>query len=317
MELPDLNREPNSIVFAEQNYNGLEKDFVTIASSLLPSEEEASKWPTDKEYKVSFPASSVRENNQERIKTALQNLNKKTIIVIDDKKKSASFDSIYPECSLENGTITIYIRGKYIVAFSKISSGYSVYEMEEYLSLQSPHPKRLFEMFSSFVNRDIRTFETESDILKKQLGLADKYIGRPIDFKRFIIEPSIEQINEKTRLSIGFVSKRVKRKTHFIFSIDYKEGVRKTKELKEANSKPTPRQMTIEEGIENELNDLQKLAQKRARELGFTDKQIIEIIRPDRYEYFNKWWYEMQSEINTGKTSKEIARGAFYKSIKG
>ncbi len=315
MEIPDLNREPNAIVFAEQTYNGLEKDIVTIASTLLPNEEKAKEWPKNKEFEISFKVDLLSETNYTRIKGALENLNKKRIVSIDDDVKKASFSSIYPECSIENGVITINIRGRYVYPFSRLSSGYSVYAIKEYLSLNGHFPKRLFEMFSSYANRKINTLIVEVEILKRQLGVGDKYIGRPIDFKRKAILPALEQINEKTSLSINFSTKRERRKTMFCFAVEYKDKVDKNTGTQRINE---PHQTPVREGVERnkkELNQTQEIAKRRAQDLDFTTKQIEEILRPDRVEWFNKWWFNNQSEIK-GNWTAEIARGKYYGTIK-
>lgn len=306
MELKPLNREPNAIVYSKQIYTALEKDMIYHLVNQLPDWKTGSTWDSQKLFSVKFHKSELTEKKHTRIVTALKNLNEKKIIKINDKKKNAEFTSIFPDCKIENGYITIQLLGKYVPDFTDLRQGYSVYSIADIFALNGINAKRLFEMFSGYVNRDDSVYKIDIQLLRQYLSLENKYKTSNSNFKKYVIDPAIEQINEKTSLSVDCELKREGKITYLIFPIERKEKEKDSNTAEIKLDKPK---------YDADYNEQQVLAGKRAKSMEFTDKQIEEIMRIDRYEFFNKWYANFQADI-VCDWGIEIARGKYYNAIK-
>ena len=89
------------------------------------------------------------------------------------------------------------------------------YMLEQVLKLKSGYAIRLFELLSQFADLGYRTINV--DDFRSALMLEDKY-ARFSNLKRRIIDPNIEDINEKTELTAKYNVERKGRtpvKLHF------------------------------------------------------------------------------------------------------
>lgn len=98
---------------------------------------------------------------------------------------------------------------------SQIRNGFKKYQLRNIAKLDTAHAIRLYEILLRY--KDTGTRIIAIDEIKAMLGIPDKY---PLmnDFKRYVIEPSIKQLNTKSNMRVEYKTKKKGRKiTHLIF----------------------------------------------------------------------------------------------------
>jgi plasmid replication initiation protein len=94
---------------------------------------------------------------------------------------------------------------------------YTKYRIQDVYQFSRASSWRVYELLRQF--KEIGKREIELEDLRWKLGLADKY-ERPIDLKKWIIEPAIEEINTTSDLLVQYEQKkRGRRITALIFHI--------------------------------------------------------------------------------------------------
>ena len=104
---------------------------------------------------------------------------------------------------------------------------YTSYSLQYVLPMKCQYAPRLYELLKSYQKNNIRWY-FEIDELKKRLN-CEKYKRFP-DFRRRVLEPSVEEINRYTDIKVAYRTELTGRKTtHVVFGM-----LRKTqKELTE------------------------------------------------------------------------------------
>lgn len=314
-------RKPLNLIFSKQNYTALEMDINTVFLAHLPSQKEGEEWPEDKEFIVSFRvAEQLKEINYTRIKKALSGLNSKRVEVVDDEGQECVYSSIYPETKLQDGVITLHMRGKYIRDYTKLTSGYGGWFVRDYIKLSRDIHKSLFEMCCSAVNRKINRLEFEIKILKEDLGIADQYIHRNKEcFERSIL-PTVDVINERTSLLVTPAMQRKGRKTFVMLLVERKS---------DQSNNQAPPQEPKEEGQQNQqLSGGKEPAFPDARQTrcyqimldwGFTKSKAFNCASNiEKMELFYSWKYSnaIDPAIKDGKLTKKQAQGMFFGELK-
>lgn len=96
-----------------------------------------------------------------------------------------------------------------------IRNGFKSYQLRNIAKLDTAHAIRLYEILLRY--KDTGTRIIAVDELKAMLGIPDKY---PLmnDFKRYVVEPSVKQLNTKSNMRVEYTTKKQGRKvTHLIF----------------------------------------------------------------------------------------------------
>ena len=318
----DLVRQPIEIVMSGNQFTGNQLNILYRGITQLSVD--PSTIEDERIYPVTFNRSDLpRINETINLKTdleALQGLKIEKILGYWKNEKGEmepEWETLipFPKVGYEHGgVIKLYFIGEYVRELLKLKDGYAVFHILEMFKLQGKHPKKLFEIFSAYKNRNSKRYVVEATVLRNTLGVGDKFINRNQEFFDRIIIPALRQINDKTSIEVKAAYTKTSRKVKGFYTFD----VEHKNKAAEVEQKPKAHQITLEEGIakaQKELTQSQEIAKRRALDLDFTTKQIAEILRPDRVEWFNKWWFNNQSEIKGGWTS-EIARGKYYATVK-
>lgn len=108
----------------------------------------------------------------------------------------------------------------------QIKSYYTEFELRELLSLKSFYSSRLYSLIKQF--GDIPKREFKLDELKGKLGCIYEENGNVVDsyplygnFKARVLDPAVDEIKDKTKLSISFEPKKIGKKVQgIIFTIN-------------------------------------------------------------------------------------------------
>lgn len=115
------------------------------------------------------------------------------------------------------------------------------YALTDVVKMDTSHSIRLYELLAQYVKTGQREITLEQ--LKNWLLLEDKY-KTAYDLKRYVIDPSVEQINKITPLKISYEQKKRGRSIHsLLFKVKVDEKVKK-EISNENNNKDKPFTLT-------------------------------------------------------------------------
>ena len=162
---------------------------------------------------------------------------------------------------------------------SELKSNFSSYKLKNIVQLKSIYAIRLYEWFISWSSQNQYYKELEIAELREKLVLDDKY-SEISSLKKFVIEPAIKQINEKTDFQIDVSYKKFKREVRWIqFRFNQKPEI-----VAIENERKAERKLIAEQNrsakIKREYAE-QKAAEQRAAE---EQKRANELAEQQRQE---------------------------------
>ena len=236
--MKEKNQEPNLIVYSTQNYTALEKDVVSVAISNLDKgvniQHDLFK---NKLITVSAKMLNLSKDNYHRLKHVAENLTKKVIKIIDDKKEEFDFIVPFPRIKYKGGKLELTMFADVLPYFLELKNGYTEYYLSESLSLHGFRTKRLYELLSSrkkFYNPTWKIYddfnvEKIKKSLKELLNIKiSAYKNRPAQFETNYIQKSVDEINEKTSLNVSYTRDKDKHGWFTLFDIKDKNKGKKS-----------------------------------------------------------------------------------------
>lgn len=162
---------------------------------------------------------------------------------------------------------------------SELKRNFSSYKLKNIVQLKSIYAIRLYEWFVSWSSQNQYYKELEIAELREKLALDDKY-SEISSLKKFVIEPAIKQINEKTDFQIDVSYKKFKREVRWIqFRFNQKPEI-----VAIENERKAERKLIAEQNrsakIKREYAE-QKAAEQRAAE---EQKRANELAEQQRQE---------------------------------
>lgn len=154
---------------------------------------------------------------------------------------------------------------------NQLSSHFTRYSLDDVSKMTSIYAVRLYELLVQWGSVGHRNIEI--DFLRDSFSLESRY-KLIADFRRFVIEPAVEQINEHSPMKVSYEFTKTGRKlTHIIFHFDAKESLvistAKEKPKPKSKTKPQPGPKPAAELSEYELSKLarpgESLDQLKAR----------------------------------------------------
>lgn len=107
----------------------------------------------------------------------------------------------------------------------KLTDNFTVFSLKETLGLRGNYSSPFYELFAAKAFQKSRTMTIEE--IRERFALEDKYL-KIEDLRKWVIDPSIKEINELTSLSIKYKAIRSNRKIiGYTFMIEKKFGVDK------------------------------------------------------------------------------------------
>ena len=141
-------------------------------------------------------------NRYEDFRETVRSLRKKEVIITtDDKEMIAGWLSnikIYKN----TGKVTLKFDDELIPYLLQLKSRFTRYELKNILYLKSKYSIRVYELLKQYQVIKSRKFTLEE--LKEILMLEKNQYNRIYDFERFVLKPSMEEINEYTDLEVSY-----------------------------------------------------------------------------------------------------------------
>ncbi|GAB6078954.1 RepB family plasmid replication initiator protein [Hydrogenobaculum acidophilum] len=224
----------------------------------------------------------VEEKNYDDLRRALHSLMSKSIVELfsEEKKKFTAY-TWFTYASYEDGKdyVEVEINPSLLPYLVALSNNYTKIYVRPIYSFSCQYSMKLYMMLSRF--SDTGWFTVSLFELRKQLGVEDNKYKRLYDFERYVLRPSVNDINEYTDLLVSYEKISASRKvTQIKFNISAKTSCNKSQTL------------TLEASY-NSLKDNQELKELMLKYFGtkkhiknpvglwktMTDNDIIENIR--------------------------------------
>jgi plasmid replication initiation protein len=138
------------------------------------------------------------------------------VITIKDKDKTSKIRWVQESAQRHEGAVTLIWSDKVVQYISQLQDRFTGYKLRNIALLQSSHSIRIYELLMRFKATGERTIYL--DDFKRALGIEDKY-AQFKDLNKWVIKPSIEELNTKSDLSISVESiKKGRKVTGLAFS---------------------------------------------------------------------------------------------------
>lgn len=136
--------------------------------------------------------------------------------------------------------------GKDILPYlTELTRRFTQYALSDVASMNSPHAIRLYELLMQW--RDTGRRVVSIDWMRQCLGIEGKYPSFK-DFRRYVIEPSVKQINEHAPITVKWEPQKTGRKvTHlaFSFTVDKPKAVAPPDKPQKGAKKPASNEKMI------------------------------------------------------------------------
>lgn len=120
------------------------------------------------------------------------------------------------------GMIQIIFAPLMIPYITRLESEFTPYRLERIGNLSSVHAVRMYELLLQFLSIGKREFELPK--LRETLGMDGEYSSIK-DFKKWVIDSSVKQINTHTDITTSYTQRKTGRNvTHLNFKIQAKEA---------------------------------------------------------------------------------------------
>lgn len=316
-------RENKHLILSTTGFSGMQMNFFVRALTKFDFKPEDIE--DERRYLVEFQRSEVPLDGYKASKIAEELQALQDITIRSNSESGWSSLKPFPKVGEYNdgsGTIQIWFDGEYLkpILELKEKEGWAVILVAEMFSLQGRHAKKLFELFSSAKNKNQTRLEYEVDILKKILGIPDKYKNNPGLFMKKVVYPAVEQINKKTSIKVEVAKRNRKGKTPSMVIFDVKRKEKLTKSEKKEINKPGNSEQTDEQRrISKYFNEKQLKCYDILIDWGFTNQQAFNCAnKKETMKLFFRWQYNnaIQAEIKAGRINKSEAKSNFFKELK-
>lgn len=115
------------------------------------------------------------------------------------------------------GRIQLRFAQDMVPYITRLESEFTTYRLEKIGRMSSAHAVRLYELLIQYISIGQR--EIEIEWLKEALQVSEEY-KRVTDFKRWVVDVAVNQINEYSDLLVDYTQRKTGRAvTHLIFNI--------------------------------------------------------------------------------------------------
>lgn len=212
----------NQVIEASYQLSTIEQRLVLAAISRIPKNQEVTD---DELYLVTteeMKALGVHEKTAYRdLKEGLNKLYERSIN-IKINNKSIKMRWVQSVVFMDSqGVIGLRFSKDLLPFISNLSREFTKYALSDISGMSSAYAIRIYELISQY--RSIGKREIAVADLYQMLELGDRY---PLfaDFKKRVLDTSVQQINENSPLEVSYELRKTGRKyTHVIFSFDLKK----------------------------------------------------------------------------------------------
>jgi len=148
------------------------------------------------------------DKNYVEIKKALTALRNKTIEYETDAEWKLIGIIEKPKVDKYSSFATFEVQPEIWSALLKFDKGYSKYELEAAMSFNSVYAMRFFELFSN----NMKPMTLRIDDLKERFGISEKYIGKPANFIKRVVDVAKSELDKKSEYSFNYKTVKEGRK---------------------------------------------------------------------------------------------------------
>lgn len=124
----------------------------------------------------------------------------------------------------ESETVALRLSPAIIASIDELEEQLSSYDVREVANLTNAHTIRLYELLNTLYRKS-ETPRVSIESLRNKLGILEHEYKRMFDFKRQVLDYSIEQINEHTDLKVSYKQhKTVRTISAFTFKVQIKNN---------------------------------------------------------------------------------------------
>jgi plasmid replication initiation protein len=135
----------------------------------------------------------------------------------------------------DEGKIALCFSKKMLPYLSELKGQFTRYELKHVGNMTSIYGIRLYELLMQWRTTQVRVIEVDS--LKRQFEIENKYSAIK-DFKKYVIDPAIKDINEHSNYDVTWNQKKTGRSvTHLIFEFKEKESAPSLVKVKKQKTK--------------------------------------------------------------------------------
>jgi plasmid replication initiation protein len=121
------------------------------------------------------------------------------------------------------GHVQLKFADDVIPYLTRLETEFTMYRLEKIGKLSSAYAVRLYEMLLQYMNTKSKSREFAIVDLKKTLGLSELEYPRILDFKKWVVDVAVKQINAHTDLTTSYTQQRTGRSiSHLTFTIKLK-----------------------------------------------------------------------------------------------
>jgi plasmid replication initiation protein len=129
------------------------------------------------------------------------------------------------------GHVQVVFTPKVIEHITRLESEFTSYALEKVGNMTSAYAIRIYEMLAQY--REIGTRELNLKWLRTALQIADDEYKLTGDFKKWVLDAAVKQINDHSDLKVSYESKKTSRSiTDFVFKIKDKNAPPKSKKTR-------------------------------------------------------------------------------------
>ncbi|WP_280564948.1 replication initiation protein [Chromohalobacter sp. 48-RD10] len=146
-------------------------------------------------------------------------------------------EAVYAE---GEGYVDVRLSTSILPYVNNLLEQYTVYHMQDVARMTSRYAIRVYELLVQWRRRGSR--EVEVEWLRRTLGVGDKYPNFK-DFRRWVLEQAVSQINERSPLHVDWKPRKTGRKvTHIEFTFTDEREVKRLEEKKRREEEAQRRQ---------------------------------------------------------------------------
>lgn len=169
--------------------------------------------------------------NYKYIKNTLKNIADKSVYVPTEEGETLIRWLSTVDINKNSGIITYKFFERVIPFIHHLQEKFTQFELINTLAMKSQYSIRLYELLKSY--ESLSSYDVELDAFKKILSV-DKYDRYP-DFRRFVLDTAIKEINEFTDIHVEYTPVKKGRKVFTIQFCIHRKGI-KEKTLSRAKS---------------------------------------------------------------------------------
>lgn len=154
--------------------------------------------------------------NYMNIKRSLKALSDKSFWVEQDERDILMRWIDKVQIDRRNGVIEVKLDKDLKPYLLQLKSFFTKYNYLYVMTMKSQYSIRLYELLKSYENVQDIAYEVKE--LRKLLNLTDDVLPRWVDFKRFVIEQAIKEINQFTDITVKYVPVKKGRK---VFEVEF------------------------------------------------------------------------------------------------